>query len=77
MTSADSFSLRFTKSVRSLIQMNLTDYQQIPAVEEIKLHGFQLLSHEDVIQLEQMSAKERSPLDPMSASKVVNCQDES
>ena len=77
MTSAESFSLRFTKSVRSLIQMNLTDYQQIPAVEEIKLHGFQLLSHEDVIQLEQMSAKERSPLDPMSASKVVNCQDES
>lgn len=56
--------------------MNLTDYQQIPAVEEIKLHGFQLLSHEDVIQLEQMSAKERSPLDPMSASMVVNCQDE-
>ena len=38
--------------------MNLTDYQQIPAVEEIKSHGFQLLSHEDVIQLEQMSAKE-------------------
>ena len=46
-----------------------------PAVEN-KLHGFHLLSQEDVLQLVQGSAKKTCSLDPMPTSMVVNCQDE-
>ena len=40
-----------------------------PAVEN-KLHGFHLLSQEDVLQVVQRSAKKTCPLDPMPTSSI-------
>ena len=48
----------------------------VDSAVEKKLHGFHLLSQEDVLQLVQGSAKKTCSLDPMPTSMVVNCQDE-